>query len=138
MVQHLDICCPRGHCLSNSTASKVQTQETTAKKSMSEESRPKKLKLAEGKNPVLLYSESMEPGKTFYINKRREYPKKKRDRKNNTPATKNNSNAIEIGKKKWNNQGDGRYYNCQKKGHFLKNCPEPPKNSCQFWQPPCQ
>ena len=128
MVRNSDIYYPRSHHFSNSTVLKMQTQGTTAKKSKPVESRPKKLKSAEGKNLALPRSKSTELGKTSCIDKKREYLKKKRDRKNNTLATKNNANAIEIGEKKQNNQGDGRCYNCQKKGHFLKNCPEPPKN----------
>ena len=44
MVQDLDICCPRGHCLSNSSASKVQTQETIAKDFHSEKFKVKEVK----------------------------------------------------------------------------------------------
>ena len=42
MVQNLDICCPKGHRISNSTASKVQTQGATAKDSHPEELKVKK------------------------------------------------------------------------------------------------
>ena len=31
IVRDLDICCPRGHCLSNNTTAKVQIQRTTVK-----------------------------------------------------------------------------------------------------------
>ena len=129
MVRDSDIRCPKGHRPSNSTISKVQTQRTTVEESKPEESRPKELKLAEGKNPALLRSESTEPGKTSRTDKKREYLKKKRDRQNNTLATRDNANAIEVGeKKKQDNQGDGRCYNCQKTGHFSKNYPESLKN----------
>ena len=100
MVQDSYICYPRGHCSSNSTVSKVQTQETTAKESKPEESRPKESKLAEGKNSALPRSESTEPEKTSRIHKKREYLKKKQDQKNNTPATGDNANAVKIGEKK--------------------------------------
>ena len=129
MVRDSDIYCPRGHCPSNSTASKVQTQGITGKESNPKESRPKEFKLVEDKTPTPLCSKSTEPGKTSPIDKRKEYLKKKQDRKNNTPAIGNNANAIEVDEeKKRVDQSDGSYYNCQKKGHFLKNCPEPLKN----------
>ena len=128
MVRDLDICYPRDHCHSNSTTLKVQTQGITTKESKPEQSRPKELKSVEGKNPAPLYSESMKLGKTFRTDKRREYLKKKRDRKNNTSTTEGNANVVNNGKKKRNDQGDGRCYNCQKKCHFSKNYPKLPKN----------
>ena len=138
MAQNSHIHYPRGHCPSNSTVSKVQTQGTTGKESKSEEAKPKELKLAEGKNPTPLRSKSTEPGKSSRIDKRREYFKKKWNRKNNIPVTKDNANTIEVGeKKKRDDRGDGSCYNCQKKGHFLKNYSEPPKNKCWSRQSPC-
>ena len=52
MVQDLDIRCLRGHHPSNSTASKVQTQETTVKELCLKESRPKEAKLVKEKAPA--------------------------------------------------------------------------------------
>ena len=110
----------------------VQTQGTTAKEPRTKEFRPKEVKQVNGKVSVLLRSESTEPGKTFRTDKRREYlekKKKKRDQKNNTPATGDNANIVKVGKKKkQDNWGNGRCYNCQKKGHFSRNYPETPKN----------
>ena len=100
MVWDSDICWPRGYWFSNNTASKVQIQGTIAKESKPKKSSLKKLKLAKRKNPALPRSESTEPGKTSRTNKKREYFKKKRDQKNNTPATGDNANAVEGGKKK--------------------------------------
>ena len=77
---------------------KVQTQGSTAKESKPKESRLKDSKLANGKTPAL--PRTNEPGKTSRQDKKKEYLKKKRDRKNSTPATKDN--AIE-GEKKRNN-----------------------------------
>ena len=132
MVRDLDACCLRSHRPSNNTTSKMQTQGTTGKKSKLEESRPKKAKLAESKNPAPSRFKSSEPGKTFCTDKKSEYhekKKKKQDQKNNTPATGDNANAVEVGeKKKRNDQGNRRCYNFQKKGYFSRNCPEPPKN----------
>ena len=129
MVRELDARCPRGHRPSHNTSSKVQSQEITAKKPRTEESRPKEAKSTDGKNLALPSSKSVEPGKTSRTDKRREYlekKKKKRDQKKRTPATEDNANAVEVGEKK--KRGDNRCYNCRKKGHFLRNCPEPPKN----------
>ena len=50
MVRNLDICCPKGHRSSNSTASKLQTQGTTAKKPRPKEFRSKEMKLAKEKS----------------------------------------------------------------------------------------
>ena len=123
MVRNVDSCCPRDHCPSQNTSTKVQTQGSTTKKSKPEEFKPKDLKPANGKTPALLHTD--EPKKTSYQDKKKKYLKKKRDQKNPTPAI--GDNIIED-EKKQNNRGDGKCYNCQKKGHFAKNCPEPPKN----------
>ena len=133
MVRESDAHCLRGHRPSQNTSFKVQTQGSSHKKSPRiEESRPKEAKQVDGKAPALPRSKSIEAGKTSCTHKRKEFfekKKKKRDRKNNTPATEDNANDVEIGeKKKQDNRGDGRCYNCQKKGHFSRNCPEPPKN----------
>ena len=129
MVRESDARCSKGHHLSHNIPSKMQTQGTTAKKPRTKEFRLKEAKLTDGKNPALPRSKSAEPGKTSRTDKRREYlekKKKKPHRKNNTSATGDNANAIEVGKKQ--KQGNNRCYNCQKKGHFSRNCPEPPKN----------
>ena len=113
MVRESDARCPRGYYPSHNTSLKVQTQETTAKEPRTKESRPKEAKLTNGKNLALPHSKSAEPGKTSCTDKRREYlekKKQKRDRKNNTPATEDNPNAIEVGEKK--KRGNNRYYNC--------------------------
>ena len=123
IVRNADSRCPRGHRPSQNTSTKVQTQDSTAKESKPEESRPKKSKPADGKTPAPPRTD--EPGKTSRQDKKKEYLKKKRDRKNSIPATEDN--AIE-GEKKRNDRGDEKCYNCQKKGYFARNCPEPPKN----------
>ena len=123
MVRDADSRCPRGHRLSQNISIKVQTQGSTVKESKLEESRPKDSKLADGKTPAL--PRTNEPRKTSRQDKKEEYLKKKRDWKNSTPTI--GDYAIE-GEKKQSKRDDGNCDNCQKKGHFAKNCPEPPKN----------
>ena len=55
MVWNLDIYCPKSHCLSNSTAVKVQTKKTTVK-----ELYPKKTKTKDLK-PILSCTNMAEP-----------------------------------------------------------------------------
>ena len=69
MVQDLDIRCPRDHCPSNSTASKVQIQGITVKESKSEEFRPKELKSTKNKKSAPPHFKFTKPGKTSRIDK---------------------------------------------------------------------
>ena len=62
MIRDADSRCPRGHRPFQNTSIKVQTQGSTVKESKPEESRRKDLKLADGKTPVLPFTN--EPGKT--------------------------------------------------------------------------
>ena len=98
MVQNADFRCPRGHRPSQNTSAKVQTQDSIAKKSRPKESRPKDLKPANEKTPAPLYTNKS--GKTSCQDKKKEYFKKKQDRKNSTLAIRDN--AIKD-KKKQNN-----------------------------------
>ena len=132
MVWNADSRCLRDYCPSQNTSTKVQTQDLTAKKSKPKESKPKDLKQADRKTPAP--PRTNKPGKTSRQDKKKEYLKKMQDRKNPIPATENN--AIE-GKKKRNNWGNKKCYNCQKKGRFAWNYPKSPKYSCWSWQPPC-
>ena len=118
MVRDSDARCPRGHCPSHNTSSKVQTQRIAAKEPRAKEPKPKEAKQANGKAYAPLRSDK--PVKPTCQEKKKEYRKKKQDRKNSSPATGNN--VIE-GKK-----GDEKCYNCRKKGYIARNCPEPSKN----------
>ena len=89
MVQDTDSRCLRGYCPSQNTSIKVQTWGSTAKEFKPKESRPKDLNLLDGKTPALPCTD--EPGKTFRQDKKKEYLKKKRNRKNSTPATRDNA-----------------------------------------------
>ena len=74
------------------------------------------------------HSKFIEPSKISYIDKKREYFKKKWDQKNNTPVTGDNANATESDEMKQNDQNNGKYYNYQKKSYFSRNCSKPLKN----------
>ena len=96
MIRNADSYCSRGHRPSQNTSTKMQTQGSIAKKLKPEESRPKDSKPADGK--TLAPPRTNEPRKTFHQDKKKKYLKKKRDRKNSTPAT--GDNAIEGEKKR--------------------------------------
>ena len=98
MVRDAHSRCPRGDCLSQNTFTKVQTEGLTAKKSKPEKSKPKDSKPANKKTPALPRTNELR--KTSHQDKKKEYFKKKRERKNLIPIT--GDNAIE-GEKKRNN-----------------------------------
>ena len=77
MVRDADSRCPRDHCPSQNTFTKVETQGLTAKESKPEESRSKESKPADGKTSAL--PRTNEPRKTSHQDKKKEYLKKKRD-----------------------------------------------------------
>ena len=88
MVRNADSCYLKSHCLSQNTSAKVQTQSSTAKKSKPKESKLKDSKPANRKTFALPHTN--ESGKTFCQNKKKEYLKKKQNKKNFIPATGNN------------------------------------------------
>ena len=105
---------PRSHCLSQNTFTKMQTQDLIAKESKPKKSRPKDQKPADEK--TLASPCTNESGKTSYQDKKKEYFQKKRDRKNSIPTIEDN--AIKSEKKR-NDQGDKKFYNCQKRAILL-------------------
>ena len=88
----------------------MQTQGSTIKESKPKESKPKDLKPANRKTFAPPHTNKL--GKTSCQDKKKEYFKKKQNRKNSTPAT--GDNAIK-GEKKQNNWDNKKYYNCQKR-----------------------
>ena len=123
MVRDLDIRCSRGYRPSNSTASKVQTQGTSAKEPRPEEFRTKEAQLAEGKTPApprTNAAECSEQGKMDRKDKKRRFQERKKQSEE-TPATGVNTKAP---KKKLKT----RCFNCNKKSHYVNECTEPPKN----------
>ena len=88
IVRDLDIRCPRGHRSSNSTASNVQTQRTTAKDSYPEEPKIKKAK------SILFRAEASEPLEQACKEKKRKKHLEKRDKKEQTLAS--TINATEV------------------------------------------
>ena len=127
MVQDLDIRCLRNYRIFNSSASKVQTQETIAKNSSS----PKKPKTKETKSVRTDVAEPLEQDKK---DKKDRWNKKRRfrehrwdhteEQKKQTPAT--STNVTDAGSKK--KYANITCYNYDKKGHYLKSCPKPPRN----------
>lgn len=131
IVQNLDIYCLRSYHPSNSTSttSKVLTQGTTAKESYSKDSRPKKKKLTYKKAPVPTQtSEIFRLRQEKKNDKKRKFWEYKQDfigeQKEQTLATSVNTTEADLKKKYL----DIIYYNCDKKDHYSKSYPEPPKN----------
>lgn len=78
----------------------MQTQRITTKKPYTKKFRFKKAKLTNKKISTLPYFKFNELGKTFSINKRKNYLKKKQKQKNNTLVTGDNANIVKDGEKK--------------------------------------
>ena len=75
MIRNSNICYPRGHCPLNSTASKVQTQGTTAKDSHQEEPKVKEVKLISS-----WAAEASKPSEQAHKGKKRKRHPEKRDK----------------------------------------------------------
>lgn len=126
MVQDLDIRCFRGHCFSNNTALKVQTQETTNKNPGRKKPKAKKTKLA--------YVEIVELSEQ---NKKDKKKKTKERRRNTTGEQKKlilatGNNIIDASRKK--NQYDISkitYFNQDKKSHYTSTYITSLKN--KYW-----
>ena len=75
MVRDVDFRCPKGHCPSQNTSAKIQSQGLTAKKFKPKESRSKKAKPTNNKSFTLPHSN--EAIKPTCQEKKKEYWKKK-------------------------------------------------------------
>ena len=124
MVRDLDIRYLQGHRPSNSTASKVQTQETTAKDSPRlEKSKAKKIKS--------IHTDTAEPLEQNKKNKKNWWDKKWRfrEKKEQSDILAIGNNAIDVSKKKkknWDCDTSGvTCYNYNKKGYFANTCTKP-------------
>ena len=116
MVRDLDARCPRGHRLSHNTSSKVQTQG-------SKDSFRSKEPKAKDPKPAPSREDMVEPAKKE--NKKNKKKRLQNQRWEHTgkqiPATGNNIKTL---KKKIK----ARYFNCNKKNHYVNECTKSPKN----------
>ena len=125
MVRDSDICCSRNQHLSNSTASKVQTQETTAKDFY----RPKKPKTKETKYVYANVAEPSESAKKKDKQKRLKRRQKCTREQKKTPATDNNAiNAFKKDSRKKHDASKVTCLNCNKEGYYASDYTKPPKN----------
>ena len=77
MVQNLNICCPRGHCLLNNIASKVQTQKTSAKNSCLKKPKAKNLKSVLPHTNMAKFLEPEKKNKKNRKDKKKKFQEKK-------------------------------------------------------------
>lgn len=108
---------------------KVLTQKITAKDSCLKEPKAKKTKLirVNSTEPLEQAKKNKKDKKKRFQGQKRKYIKESKEQ---TLATGVNVPKTGLKKKYLHIQ----YYNGNKKGHYLKFYPEPPKNQCQFWQ----
>ena len=59
--------------------------------------------------------------------KKKKLQNRRRERNKQIPVTGDNTEALKK-KKKRRDPSEVMYFNCDKKGHYAKNCIEPPKN----------
>ena len=99
MVRDLDACCPRGHCLSYNTSSKVQSQGCKDS-SCSEEPKSKDPKLAPS------HDNAAKPAKKEdRKNKKKKLQNRRWERNKQTPATGDNIEALKKKKKRRDPRG---------------------------------
>ena len=122
MVQDSNICCSKGHCFSNSTASKIQTQRTIAKNFHPEELKVKKTR------PTLSWAaEASKPLKQVCKEKKKKRYPESQYKKEQTPVSTANTTEVQQKKNKnWDcNISEVMYYNCNQKGHYANICTKP-------------
>ena len=118
MVWDLDACYPRRHRLSHNTSSKVQTQGPSHKDSLhSEKPKPKNPKLAPSRD------DAAEPAK-----KKDKKDKKKKLWNQRREHTGEQTPAIGINTEAPKKKIKAKCFNCNKKGHYVNECTEPPRN----------
>ena len=122
MVRDSDIHYPRGHRLSNSTAGKVQTQET-------KDAHPKEPKVKEVR-PTPFWAGANKLSEQARKKKKKKRHQEKRD-KDQTPASTGNAMEVQQKRKKKNQDWDVSKvtsFNCNKKGHYISTGIKPLKN----------
>ena len=124
MIQDSDIYCPKGYCFSNSIASKVLTQGTTAK-----DSHPEELKVKEIR-PISSWTKASKPSEQDRKERKKKRSQERQD-KEQTSASTANVSEIQQKKKKKNWDWDISKITCfnyNKKGYYTNTYTEPPKN----------
>ena len=123
MIQDSDIRYLQDYRSSNSIASKVQTQGTTAKDSHRKEPKVKEVKPTSSQA-----AEVSKPSEQAHKEKKRKRYPERQDKKEQTPASTANAIEVQQKKKKKNRDHDVSVvmcYNCNKKGHYANTCTEP-------------
>ena len=118
IVEDSDIHCPKSHCLSYNTFSKVQTQGSNHKDLLrSEKSKSKNLKFVSPRNNIVEPTKKEgEKKKKFWGHRR----KRIEEQKDQSPATSINT-KVPKKKKEKRNPNEMTCFNCNKKSHYTNN-----------------
>ena len=129
-MRETDLSCFRGNQLAQSTAHKVQTQGAV-KDYCGDDS---KASISSASIPASAFTQDSESFDKAKKDKKKKYWQGKRDFKKPKDFTNLASgiNAANVGgkekKRKKKDVSEITWFNCHKKGHYLNNCPKPPKN----------